>query len=72
MDESDLYVKLDLAHALLLTDNFEDAKKIYLKYKNENIDDELSWIQAINDDFSLFLEHNILSDYFEQISSIFK
>lgn len=72
LDSDDLSIKLDLAHSLLLTDNFEEAKKIYLKYKNENIDDKISWIKNIKDDFKEMIENGFNSDYFNIILNVIK
>lgn len=72
MDESDLSIKLDLAHSLLLTESIEEAKKIYSKYKNENIDEETSWKKGIQEDFKLFTENDIKSDYFNVILNSLK
>lgn len=70
MDEDDLSIKLDLAHSLLLTDNFDIAKKIYLKYKNENIDETTSWKKQIQEDFKSFTDNEIKSDYFNIILQV--
>jgi tetratricopeptide (TPR) repeat protein len=72
IDTDDLSIKLDLAHLYLLTDNLAEAKKIYLKYKNENVNDTTSWKEQIQEDFKLFTENKIKSDYFNQILSLLK
>lgn len=49
-----LAVKIDFAHALLLNNKYEEAKEIYIKHKNENINTEVTWKQQMKEDFERF------------------
>ena len=44
-DNTELLLKLNLAHAHLLNNNFRLAKSIHKKYQFQNVTDSLSWIQ---------------------------
>jgi hypothetical protein len=50
-DDTELLVKLNLAHAYLMNDELRNAKSIYKAYRSQNINDSLSWIQKIKQDF---------------------
>jgi hypothetical protein len=49
-----LLVKLNLAHAYLLNDEFRNAKSIYKEYQSQNVNDSLSWTKKIKQDFAIF------------------
>jgi hypothetical protein len=49
----ELLVKLNLAHAYLMNDELRNAKSIYKAYRSQNINDSLSWIQKIKQDFAV-------------------
>jgi hypothetical protein len=40
------------AHALLLRENFDEAKQLYLKYKDKNWDFGKKFVDVIRDDFA--------------------
>ncbi len=67
IDPTDLYVQGNLASAYLLTNEFENAKAIYLQYANENIDANTSFKQGVKEDFELFKEIGIVSLDFQKI-----
>jgi hypothetical protein len=71
LDSTELMVQLNLAHAYLLNDNFKEAKKIHLKYKNQNVTDILSWIQKTEEDFKDFQKAGIQNDNFERVLRLF-
>lgn len=67
LDETELLVKLNLAHAYLLNDNYSAAKAIYKEYQSQNVTDSLSWTQKIKLDFALFRKVGIQSKDFERV-----
>jgi tetratricopeptide (TPR) repeat protein len=54
LDDTELLIKLNLAHAYLLNDNYKSAKAIYKKYQNQNVTDSLSWVEKTKVDFETF------------------
>jgi hypothetical protein len=58
-------IKLNLAHAYLLNDNYCQQKAIYKEYQSQNVTDSLSWTQK-KQDFVAF-KSGILSKNFERI-----
>jgi hypothetical protein len=72
LDNTDLMIQGNLAHANLLSGNFEAASQIYQKFKGQNIDEEMSWEQMVVSDFEEFKKRGINSEKFEEILSIIK
>jgi hypothetical protein len=70
LDENNLAIKLDYAHALLLTDDFENAKIIYFMHKKENISVDTSWIDKIKADFEYFESLGIESNKYKKILNL--
>ncbi|RTY95004.1 M48 family metallopeptidase [Flavobacterium sp. GT3R68] len=66
-DESELLVKLNLAHAYLLNGHYSEAKAIYKKYKLQNVTDSLSWRQKVKLDFEAFKNAGLPSDDFRKV-----
>lgn len=67
LDDSELLIKLNLAHAYLLNDNFKSAKSIYKEYQTQNVTDSLSWTQKTKQDFEAFQKAGIHNTNFEKI-----
>ena len=67
LDDTELLLKLNLAHAYLLNDEFRNAKSIYKEYQSQNVNESLSWIQKIKQDFSVFKKAGIQSDDFDRV-----
>ncbi|MFV7235746.1 tetratricopeptide repeat protein [Flavobacterium sp. ZB4R12] len=67
LDDSELLIKLNLAHAYLLNDNYASAKAIYKEYQSQNVTDSLSWIQKVKQDFETFKKVGIQNDDFERV-----
>jgi len=67
LDDSELLVKLNLAHAYLLNDNYSSSKSIYKKYQTQNVTDSLSWTQKTKLDFEAFQNAGLQSDDFDKI-----
>lgn len=70
IDDTNLFIKGNLAHAYLLTGEVEKAKEIYLKYKGQNINETMSWTQMVYADFQDFKSKGITSPYFETIINL--
>lgn len=71
LDDSDLLIQLNLAHAYLLNDNYKQAKIIYKKYQSQNVTDSLSWPQKVQQDFEAFQKAGVLNDNFPKILRLF-
>lgn len=72
LDNSELRIKLNLAHAYLLNDDYGTARKIYRKYQSQNITEVLGWKEKTKQDFEAFRKAGLSSDYFDKILSSFK
>ncbi|WP_348811488.1 tetratricopeptide repeat protein [Flavobacterium maritimum] len=72
LDDSELLIKLNLAHAYLLNDNFKTAKPIYKEYQSQNVTDSLSWTQKTKQDFEAFQKAGIQNDDFEKVLKMMK
>lgn len=70
IDDTNLFIKGNLAHAYLLTGEVEKAKEIYVKYKGQNINETMSWTQMVYSDFQEFKSRDINSPYFETIINL--
>jgi tetratricopeptide (TPR) repeat protein len=67
IDNTELMIKVNLAHAYLLNGDYRAAKSIYKEYQNQNITASLSWIQKIKDDFVVFKKEGLLSKDFDRV-----
>ncbi|RTY87316.1 tetratricopeptide repeat protein [Flavobacterium sp. RSP15] len=67
LDNTELLIQLNLAHAYLLNDNFSSAKAIYKEYQSQNVTDSLSWTQKVKQDFAAFKKVGIKNDDFERV-----
>ena len=67
LDQAELLVKLNLAHAYLLDNDYQKAKTIYKEYQAQNVNDSLSWKNKIKIDFQHFQELGIQHDDFKRI-----
>ena len=72
IDEYDLGIKLNLAHAYVLTDDFKKAKEIHKRFANQNISADVSWKQQTKDDFTEFEKQGVNSKYFSKILKLLK
>ena len=72
LDETELYIKGNLAHSYLLNGDVDLAKAIYLKYKTQNVDDKTTWIEMVKSDFEVFKKNRLPSDNFDLITSLLK
>jgi len=67
LDDSELLIKLNLAHAYLLNDNYSSAKAIYKEYLTQNVTDSLGWNEKVKLDFTAFKKAGIISNNFERV-----
>lgn len=67
LDDAELLIKLNLAHAYLLNNNYKSAKLIYKKYQFQNVTDTLSWIEKTKQDFENFKKVGIQNENFEKV-----
>lgn len=67
LDDTELLIQINLAHAYLLNDNYASAKAIYKEYQYQNVTDSLSWTQKVKQDFAAFKKAGITSNDFERI-----
>ena len=72
LDETELLIKGNLAHAYLLSGEVENAKTIYLKFKTQNVDETLSWCQMVKDDFETLRSKGITCEQFSEILNLLK
>ncbi|PWB21552.1 tetratricopeptide repeat protein [Flavobacterium sp. HTF] len=71
LDDTELLVKLNLAHVYLLNDDYSAAKSIYKKYQNQNVTDSLSWTDKTKLDFAAFQKAGIQSKDYEKVLKLF-
>jgi tetratricopeptide (TPR) repeat protein len=67
LDDSELQIKLNLAHVYMFTDEVKLAKNIHEKYKNQNINTTQTWIEKTKSDFDLFQKKGLPNDNFNKI-----
>lgn len=72
LDDSELLIQINLAHAYLLNDDFKSAKTIYKKYQSQNVTDSVSWTQKVKSDFETFKKAGLPSRDFEKVLKVFK
>ena len=67
IDDSELLIQMNLAHAYLLNNDFKSAKLIYKKYQSQNVTDSISWTQKVKSDFETFQKAGLPSDNFKRV-----
>ena len=72
LDNSELLLQLNLAHAYLLNKDFKSAKSIYKKYQSQNVTDGLGWTQKVKLDFETFEKAGLPNADFERILRLFE
>ncbi|OXE97131.1 hypothetical protein BC749_11265 [Flavobacterium araucananum] len=71
LDDTELLVKLNLAHVYLVSDEYSEAKAIYKKYQAQNVTDSLSWIEKTKLDFTVFQKAGLPSKDFERVLKLY-
>jgi tetratricopeptide (TPR) repeat protein len=69
-NKEDLGVKLNLAHAYLLTNQFRKAKEIHKDFGSQNLSATISWKQQTETDIKEFERSGILNSDFKRIEAI--
>ena len=72
LDDSELLIQLNLAHAYLFDNNFKSAKTIYKKYQSQNVTDSLSWTQKVKLDFAIFEKAGLPNADFDRVLRLFE
>ncbi len=67
MDENELLVKLNLAHAYLFTDEIKLSKEIHNQYKSQNVTATQSWINKTKTDVVKFEKAGLSTKSFKKI-----
>ena len=67
LDDSELLIQMNLAHAYLLNKNFKLAKPLYKKYQFQNVNDSLSWTQKVKIDFGTFVKAGLPTVDFDRV-----
>jgi len=71
LDDTELLVKLYLAHTYLVSDDYSAAKSIYKKYQSQNVTDSLSWIDKTKQDFAIFQKAGLPSSDFDRVLKLY-
>lgn len=71
LDDSELLIQMNLAHAYLFNNDFKSAKTIYKKYQSQNVTDSLSWTQKVKIDFNTFEKAGLPSGDFNRVLKLF-
>jgi tetratricopeptide (TPR) repeat protein len=71
LDNSELLIQMNLAHAYLFNKDFKSAKTIYKKYQSQNVTDSLSWTQKVKQDFLIFEKAGLPNADFERVLRLF-
>ncbi|PTT17368.1 hypothetical protein DBR27_01485 [Flavobacterium sp. HMWF030] len=71
LDDTELLVKLNLAHVYLISDDYGEAKAIYRKYQTQNVTDSLSWKEKTKQDFTIFEKAGLPSKDFDKILKLY-
>ena len=70
LDATELLTKLNLAHAYLLNNNYNQAKTIYKKYRLQNATNTVSWLEKVKIDFATFEKAGLPSKDFQNILNV--
>ncbi|MTH16794.1 hypothetical protein [Flavobacterium sp. LC2016-01] len=71
LDNTELLVKLNLAHLYLISNNYGEAKTIYKKYQDQNVTDSISWKDKTKSDFEIFQKAGLPSKDFEKVLKLY-
>jgi tetratricopeptide (TPR) repeat protein len=72
LDAHDLYIQGNLAHAYLLSNEYDKAKEIYQKYSNQNVGFNYSWTEMIKNDLQTLEQTEIKHDDFKKVRKLLK
>jgi tetratricopeptide (TPR) repeat protein len=72
LDNSELLIQLNLAHAYMFNKDFKSAKNLYKKYQSQNVTDSLSWTQKVKIDFEIFQKAGLPNSDFDRVLRLFE
>lgn len=67
LDASDLLIQMGIAHALLLTGDVAEARRIHKKYRSENISAKTTWAEQVKADFAALEKAGVRSEDFARM-----
>ena len=70
LDSNELLFQLNLAHVLMFLNDIKASKNIHVKFKNQNINNNQSWIEKTKIDFELFEKTGLPNENFNKILRI--
>jgi hypothetical protein len=70
LDPAAVWIETNVAHALLFLNRFDEAKAVYLKYKNTRVDDGRLFSAAVKDDFAQFRKFGIDTTNMKRIEAL--
>lgn len=71
LDDSELQIQLNLAHAYLLSGNYTEAKNLHKKYQNQNVSALMDWKTKTIQDFEDLKKTGFQSKDFDRILKLF-
>ncbi|MEN2402425.1 hypothetical protein GKZ90_0021725 [Flavobacterium sp. MC2016-06] len=71
LDDTELTIKLNLAHTYLISDDYSTAKVIYKQYKSQNVSENLSWEDKTKADFEVFKKAGLPSKDFDKVLKLY-
>jgi tetratricopeptide (TPR) repeat protein len=67
LNDYELLIKMNLAHAYLLNDDYRAARSIYKEYKSQNVSATMGWTQKVKSDFETFEKAGLPSQDFNRV-----
>lgn len=67
LDDNELLIKMNMAHAYLFKNDFSSAKSIHKKFQDQNVTDGLAWTQKVKEDFEIFKNLGLSNADFKRV-----
>lgn len=71
-NKDNLVIQLNLAHIYLLSNQYKEAEKQYLKYQKWQTTEGVTWEQLIAGDFDFFIKNKIFNSSYDNIKKKLK
>lgn len=71
-NKDNLVIQLNLAHIYLLSNQYKEAEKQYLKYQKWQTTEGVTWEQLIASDFDFFIKNKIFNSSYDNIKKKLK
>ena len=71
-NKDNLVIQMNLAHIYLLSNQYKEAEKQYLKYKKWQTTEGVTWEQMIESDFDFFVKNKIFNSSYDNIKKKLK